>query len=287
LRLAEALARFRTLEKASFAGTAENAARFHFGYAKANRYGHVFQDDGVHVKLAPYEGRQLFGDESDPTAAALSKLEERLYYAMKDWPFYSGGGVGTAFPLDGDFTAEVDYAWTTASQATMCEMAVINVDPAKHRPGWRTDANGQPVANPPESFRDKNAFFDPHGCPPFVGAERDEDDGFRINWNLGTDYDNNQYGRPHGNGKAMAGRLRLDRRGGWFAAYYKDAGNPDWVALGAVRNDSMNARVWLRCAAKRWRQEDPNGPGFLPIPSNEVVFKDLAIRSLLPVRSSR
>ena len=278
LRLADAVHAWRTLEKQSFAGEEESASRIHFGYAKANRYGHVFQHDGVHVKLAPYTGRKEFGDEADATEAALSRLQERMFYAMKDWPFYSGGGLGTAFGLDGDFSAEVDFTWATAAQATMCEMAVINVDPSKHRPGWITDAGGAKVANPPASFRDKNAFFDPHGCPPFVGVERDEDDGWRINWNLGTDYDNNQYGRPHGNGKSMGGRLRLDRRGPWFAAYYRDADNPDWVSVGTCRNDSLNRRVYLRCVCKRWRQENPAGAGFLPIPEQEVVFRNLLIR---------
>ena len=49
---------------------------------------------------------------------------------------------------------------------------------------------------PPTSFREKDSFFDPHGAPPFVGVEHDEDDGYRINWNLGSEYDNNQYGKP-------------------------------------------------------------------------------------------
>ncbi len=281
LRLADVALRWRTLEHASFAGEDEAPARIHFGYAKANPYAHVHQRDGVHVELRPYDGRVVFGDEADPVARALSQLEERMHYALQDWPFYAGGGLGTAFPLDGDFSAEVDFEWATASQATMCELAVVNVDPPAHRPGWRTDATGARAPNPPASFRDKNVFFDPHGCPPFVGVERDEDDGFRITWNLGSQYDGNRYGRPHGNGRSMRGRLRLDRRGAWFGAYYRDEGNPDWVCLGVCRNDALNRRVYLRCAAKRWRQERLDGPGFLPIPDNHVVFRNLTIRSLL------
>lgn len=53
----------------------------------------------------------------------------------------------------------------------------------------------------------------------------------RINWNLGIDYDSNQYGRPVGDGKIpRGGWLRLDRRGPYFAAYYRNEVEvPDWV----------------------------------------------------------
>lgn len=283
LRLADTLRQRRALQKSSFAGEQEDPGRIRFGYAKANPYAHVFQRDGVHVELRPYDGRAVFGDEADPVQAKLSALEERLHYALKDWPFYSGGGLGTTFPIDEDFSAEVDFEWKVASQATMLEMAVVNVDPPTHHPGWRAGESGSREPNTPLSFRDKNAFFDPHGAPPFVGVERDEDDGFRINWNLGSDYDNNQYARPHGNGKSMRGRLRLDRAGAWFSAYYRDDGNPDWVCLGSCRNESMNRRVYLRCATKRWRQERPDGPGFMPIPENSVVFRNLTIHTVLPM----
>jgi hypothetical protein len=281
LRLADLLQTFRALEVASFEGEAERPSRIRLGYAKANTYAHVHQRDGVRVDMRAYDGRTVFGDEQDPAQARLSALEERMFYALEDWPFYSGGGLGTAFSIDLDFTAEVDFAWEVASQATMLEMAVVNVDPPAHRPGWRaTDAGREP--NLPGSPRDKSAFFDPHGAPPFVGVERDEDDGFRINWNLGTKYDDNRYGRPHGNGASLHGRLRLDRRGAWFSGYYRDDANPDWVCVGACRNPSMNRSVYLRCAAKRWRQETADRSGFMPIPTNAVSFRNLSIRTVLP-----
>lgn len=281
VRLSDVLQRWRMLEKVEFAGEDEEPGRIRFGYAKANGYAHVYQRDGVHVDMRSYDGRVVFGDEPDPTQRALSLLEERMHYALKDWPFYSGGGFATAFPIDADFSAEVDFVWEVASQATMLEMAAVNVDPPPHRPGWR-EFEGKREPNLPASFRDKNAFFDPHGAPPFVGVERDEDDGFRVNWNIGTDYDANQYARPHGRGDAKRGRLRLDRRGAWFSAYYRDDGNRDWVCIGSCRNDSMNRRVYLRCAAKRWRQERPGGDGFMPIPENAIVFSNLTIRTVLP-----
>ena len=124
-------------------------------------------------------------------------------------------------------------------------MAVLNADPGAHRPPWITNTAGKLVPNPPASFRDKHTFYDPHGAPPYVGVEHDEDDGWRINWNFGTDYDSNQYGRAVGDGKLLTGRIRLDRRGAYFAAYYRATGKSspeDWVCLGVVRNESLNSR---------------------------------------------
>lgn len=129
-----------------------------------------------------------------------------MMYAEKSWPFYSGGGFGVVKPIEGDFIAVVDYEMLNPmTQAQTLEMAVTNVDPSAHRD------------KPPVSFRDSDAFYDPHGCPPYVGVEHDENDGYRINWNLGNDYDNNQYGSPVGDGQLpRAGTLRLERRGSFF-----------------------------------------------------------------------
>lgn len=272
----------RRLADASFAGQEEDAARFHFGYAKANGFAHVFQDDGVHLEIAPYAGPPApwTPKTGDPVADELIDLQEASWFATRSWPFYSGGGFGTAFAVDGDFAAEVDFSMRVTCQATMCEMAAVNVDPTKHHPGWRVAADGTRVPNVPQSFRDKDSFFDPHGAPPFVGAEHDEDDGYRINYNLGTEYDHNQYGRPVGDGTTKRGRLRLERRGAHFTAYYKDEQNADWVCAGACENNSLNRLVFIRCAGKRWRQEtDPPVPGqpYFPIPDNTIVFSRFSV----------
>jgi hypothetical protein len=156
-------------------------------------------------------------------------------------------------------------------------MAAVNVDPAAHRKPWNPD--GTP--NHTTSHRDKHTFFDPHGAPPFVGVEHDEDDGWRINWNLGTDYDANQYGRPTGDGTILRARMRLERRGDQWSAWYRGIDKHrlrDWVCVGAVRNDSMNRRVYLRCAGKRWRQENAAKPSeWVPVVANRFVFRDLSI----------
>ena len=182
----------------SFDGTETNPRRFSLGYAKANKYAYVSQDDGVHVDIAEYDGK-LKGD---------SELEEGVWYALKAWPFYSGGGVGYVDGIEGDFAAEVSYEASSVGQATTLEMAAVNVPPAAHKKPVREDGSRFVPGG-----RDKSNFFDPHGAPPFAGVEHDEDDGYRINSNSGTDYDNNWYGRPVGDGSARSGRLRLERRG--------------------------------------------------------------------------
>ncbi len=250
----------------SFAGNEVNRQFWSFGYAKANKYCHVFQDEGIHIKIAPYDGQP----EPPPTSALereVRGLKEQMWFALKDWPFYSGGGVGLVPGISGDFRAEVDYTVQQVGQATTLEMAVLNVDPGAHQ------------AKVPSSFRAKDSFYDPHGAPPYVGVEHDEDDGYRINWNLGSEYDSNQYGSPRGNGKALSGRLRLERRGAHFAAYYRNSTDaPDWVCVGAVRNESLNRHVYLRCVGKRWRQEREDDPSlYYPILANEFVFRNLTI----------
>ena len=248
----------------SFAGTETNARRFSLGYAKANRYAYVTQDDGVHVDIAEYDGK-LKGD---------SELEEGVWYALKTWPFYSGGGVGFVDGIEGDFAAEVSYEASRVGQATTLEMAAVNVPPAAHKKPVRDDGSRFVPGG-----RDKSNFFDPHGAPPFAGVEHDEDDGYRINSNSGTDYDNNWYGRPVGDGTALSARLRLERRGPYFSAYYRnDNDAPDWVCVGVARNDSLNDRVFLRCAGKRWRQELDDDPhSYHPVVPVKFTFRDFAV----------
>ncbi|HYC96417.1 glycerophosphodiester phosphodiesterase [Brevundimonas sp.] len=258
----------------TFAGQTANRARFALGYAKANPYAHVTWNDGVHVDIAPYDG-DFPSRPPDPVARRLEELRWDVINIGKEWPYYSGGGLGAKLGVSGDFAAEVTYAVARVGQATTLEMAVVNVDPGAHR-----DA-------PPVTFRDKDSFFDPHGAPPFVGVEHDEDDGFRINWNLGAEYDNNQYGGPVGDGAAPRGAtLRLERRGAFFAAYYRrpvdvvgGALPPrDWVCVGVSQNESLNSKVFLRCVGKRWRQEKADDPHlYEPVIPNRISFRDLSI----------
>lgn len=262
------------LVDASFRGTAIDRDHFVFGYAKANCFGNVYQSDGVHLEIAEFP--PFPRPPTDPLEQRFTAIETKLHYAARDWPYYSGGGLGVTGGIRGDFAAEVDYTVERVQQATMLEMAVVNVDPGSHQ------------AKPPKSFRNKDSFFDPHGAPPFVGVEHDEDDGYRINWNLGSEYDSNRYGKPVGDGKTpRAGCLRLERRGSYFAAYYRNGIDAhDWVCCGVVRNDSMNSTVFLRCAGKRWRQENPaNTDEYMPVIPNHFVFGNLKVLRLFATRN--
>ncbi|WP_158298893.1 glycerophosphodiester phosphodiesterase [Sphingomonas psychrotolerans] len=265
--------------QSDFAGTEIDRRQFALGYAKANRFANVHCDDGVHLEIADYAG-PMPGGGGSPTERRITRLEWDLINVAKEWPFYSGGGLGTVRGIGDDFAAEVAYRVARVGQATTLEMAVTNVDPGAHR------------AAPPQSFRDKDSFYDPHGAPPYVGVEHDEDDGFRINWNLGCEYDNNQYGRPVSEGRTPhGGRLRLERRGAFHAAYFRDPvdadDNPlaprDWVCVGVVANESLNRTVYLRCVGKRWRQEKESDPSqHEPILPNHFVFRDLRITCFPP-----
>lgn len=258
----------------SFEGTTVDRTRFALGYAKANRFAAVTWNNGIHVDIAPYNG-DVPNSDGDTIERRLSRIEWDLIDIARQWPFYSGGGVGLLAGMADDFAAEVNYSVAAVGQATTLEMAVLNVDPGAHR------------GVPPASFRDKDSFYDPHGAPPYVGVEHDEDDGYRINWNLGSEYDNNQYGRPVGNGRAARGAdMRLERRGAFFSAYYRNpvdaAGGPlhprDWVCVGVARNETLNRMIYLRCVGKRWRQEQANAPHqYEPIIANEFTFRNLRV----------
>jgi len=259
-----------------------NSNTWRLGYAKYNpqKHCHVYPDKGLHISIKPYDGPISMPPSGDPVKDDLTRLTEDSWAALRTWPFYAGGGAGFAPGVRGDFSAEVDIESIAAQQATTVEMAALNVDPATHIPPWR-EVNGAFEPNVPASFRDKHTFYDPHGAPPYVGVEHDEDDGWRINWNLGTDYDSNQYGRASGDGRQLTGRMRLDRRGVHWAAFYRPKGLEgvtDWICVGAVRNESLNELVYLRLAGKRWRQENPANPSeFMPVIPNHFTFRNFKL----------
>jgi len=264
-------------------GADVNPDLWHLGYAKYNpdQVCHVYVDGGVHVELRPFQGAVRYVSAGNAVEDEIEGVRERTWEALRDWPFYAGGGVGLVPWIRGDFSAEVDVESAIATQATTVEMAAVNVDAPTHRKPWTQDAIGNRVPNLPSSFRDKYSFFDPHGCPPFVGVEHDEDDGWRINWNLGTDYDGNRYGHAVGNGKLLKGRLRLDRRDAYFAAFYRRAGataDADWICVGVAHNPSLLPHVHLRLAGKRWRQEDASHPTvWMPVVANHFVFREFLL----------
>ena len=199
--VARLVGRHRDWIHEDFGGKSIDRDLWSFGYAKAGenqRYCDVEQNDGVRIDIKAYDGWLPGPETGDPVKDQFERLRLQMHYALRDWPFYSGGGVGFTPGIRGDFVAEVDYSVAKPmTQAQTLEMAVVNVDPGAHQ------------SKHPETVRGQDAFYDPHGCPPFIGVEHDEDDGYRINWNLGTEYETNQYGPPGGDGKTpRAGRLR-------------------------------------------------------------------------------
>jgi Glycerophosphoryl diester phosphodiesterase family len=254
----------RTHVAADFAGSTVDRRRFAFGYAKPHADTRVWQENGVHIEVGPYTGPVEL-PVPPGLEGRVATLEQQMWYALEDWPFYSGGGLAVTRGIDGDFVAEVSYEVERVAQATTLEMAVVNADPGPH------------VGHSPRTGRDQDPFYDPHGCPPFVGVEHDEDDGYRVNWNLGHLYLNNQYGIPCGDGAAHGADLRLERRGSFFAAYYRNPGTPGWVCVGVADNGSLNRRVFLRCAGKRWRQERADG-GWQEIIPNHWRFGPIEVR---------
>jgi hypothetical protein len=271
-------------DESADAGEEVNKELWHLGYAKYNPEGycHIYADNGIHIDIKSFDKPLSLPSIGEPIHDALNDLTEKSWDALKNWPFYSGGGAGFVPGIEGDFSVEVDVESAIAAQATMAEIAVVNVDPPANYNAWRRASPDKFVPNLPTSFRHKFSFFDPHGAPPFVGMEHDEDDGWRINWNLGTDYDGNRYGKSVGDGKILSGRIRLDRRGSFFAAYYRPThkkGARDWICVGVARNDSLNHKVFLRLAGKRWRQENPAKPDeWMPVIPNHFVFRQLTLK---------
>ena len=76
--------------------------------------------------------------------------------------------------------------------------------------------------------------------------------------------------------------MRLDRRGTFFAAFYRPDGLDrvsDWICVGAVRNESLNEVVYLRLAGKRWRQEDPANPSkWMDVIPNHFTFRNITLK---------
>jgi glycerophosphoryl diester phosphodiesterase len=252
------------------------------GYARANRYCHVYQNDGVHIDITPYNAPAM-PPAPDDIERRLRRVEIQVLVALEDTPTYSGGGIGLRRGLVGDFSVDALVSSQQAVQASTVEIAVVNGDPARHFEPWA--ANGTPRF--PQGPHDKHSFFDPHGAPPYVGTEHDENDGYRINWNASTDYDDNHYGSALGDGLLLDAWLRLERRGPYFASYYRPQASADasrWVCVGVVRNDALARRVFLRCAGKRWQKANPNGSGYLPVVPNHFVIRHIraAVRRSVP-----
>lgn len=223
------------------------------------------------------------GDDLDRDlwVTGRSKDNDDTEYGQRDGTFvidiraggeYSGAALLTAYPIHGDFDAQVGFHVTNPTQGTTFELAAIEVDP-----GY---------------FGKVNLTFDVHGAPPYASSERDEDDGFRIGWNNGpaliknvqigdqpwdteaqSDNEYNKYSRDVGDGSKdnPTGRLRLVRRGSLFTSYYTDGHHHDWVLSGYALVPTLAEDVFLRLGAKHWPKR-----GKTP-PHNRIEFSDFVL----------
>ena len=124
--------------------------------------------------------------------------------------------------------------------------------------------------------------FDVHGTPPYVSAECDEADGFRISWN--TAYTATEFvsranssegvGQPMPTARAQSSNLynaygadtapenwpqplpwnslRLMRQGHRFACFFQVMSTGPWRCAGEASHHGMPGAVHLRLAAKHW-----------------------------------
>jgi hypothetical protein len=264
----------RTMVDETFRGREVDTETWALGYARVGSMCHVYQDDGVHIDIQPFH-EPATPPSGDDVERRLRLLEGDVALLRKRTATYHGGGLGLVQGVEGSFVAEVEVHAERAAQGTMFELAALNANPGRHQHPWNPD--GSP--NTPATDQEVHSFFDPHGAPPFVGSEHDEDDGFRINSHFGSEYTDNNYGSDAGDGRIVSVKLRLERRGPFFAAYFRPfySEDPvDWVCSGVVRNDSLNARVFLRYAGKRWRK------GTSPVVPNRFLISRVVVNLRTP-----
>lgn len=200
-------------------------------------------------------------------------VRDGLRFSFVEGIEYASAGVVTRETLVGDFEVEVHFSVSNPAQGCTFELAAIQVTP----PATRTLRPG--------ALDDAYRVFDVHGAPPYVSSEFDENDGWRIGWNLGdrqggrnargdwvADNTDNRYGRSTGGpfvGSAQ-GWLRLSRSGGdlWLASGRVLETDP-WNPAGKKLTERLSGPVYLRLVAKHWVKRRI---GARVAPANEVVL---------------
>lgn len=200
-------------------------------------------------------------------------IDDSLVFDIDEGYQYASAGVVSRFPIRNDFWIEVDWEYANPNRATMMLLGLINTDVfASHRAD--VNKNGQ-IIRP--SWNDEHQIFDTHGNPPFVSMEHEENDGTRIICNRVDSgfyrWYNNFYQPNVGNGNATEGRFRIMRRGQFFAAYYTDPANEQWVGVGALENTSMNDSLYVRMGAKHY----PKRGSTDPLPANRCTFRNFKV----------
>lgn len=181
-----------------------------------------------------------------------------LILDMPEGHGYSGGGGVLKSPLVSDFDARVSFQANNTGPGLAFELAGITIDPPR---GSLIDHHDTSA----DKYR--SLVFDVHGAPPYVSSECDEGDGFRIGWNMARNATYfvdqqaasmnmyNRYGADVGgkqDGKAIAGELRLVRRGDFWATYFRTDADAAWLCTGTVHFPGLPPRIYLRLGAKHW-----------------------------------
>jgi hypothetical protein len=216
--------------------------------------------------------RRLVGDSRAIFDTRL-RQQDGLVIDIRPGYQYASAGIVSRFPIGGDAWVEVDWEFGNPERATMMLLGFVNTDAfSSHRPPYGPEGE---VVEP--RWDREHQLFDTHGNPPFVSIEREENDGIRIMCNRSDSnlyrWYNNFYQPNVGNGLATRGSMRLQRRGRYFCAYYKDEANLRWTGVGALENVSINERAYVRMGAKHYPKE--NAPD--PLPANLAVFRHLRI----------
>lgn len=207
-------------------------------------------------------------------------VQQGLHWRFTEGNAYASAGVITRDPLSGDFEAELRFEVSNPVPGTTFELAAIQVSPPP-------ETELTPVA-----FSPAHRVFNVHGAPPYVSSEFDEDDGWRIGWNLGSrqggwnqqgswqaDNTDNRYGNdvegPHAG--LTTGWLRLSRQGGtnWTASGRRVDDGP-WFPTGGKQTGLLDGPVHLRIAAKHWVKHAEH---LTVAPANSIVITQFTLRA--------
>lgn len=210
------------------------------------------------------------------------RVQDGVHVEMQEGGSYASGGLVTREALPGDFAAEVEFEVSRPRPGSTLELAAIRPAPPSAT-----------VLNPSRK-EDCALVFNVHGEPPYVSSEFDEDDGWRIGWNVeapsfkfdaeGQPYasgENNQYGvntAKNGVAGPSRGFLWLERVGQTWRARGRAETSAPWLDFRphhqsdktSLDGKFLTGPVHLRLVAKHWAKPDE---GAKVPPANTVVFK--------------
>lgn len=231
-----------------------------------------------------FDGPELstrwFGGHLNGSAEVSLWIQQGLRWRFTEGREYASAGVVTREPLSGDFEAELRFEVANPAPGTTFELAAIQVSPPPQ------------TELPPVQFSSAHRVFNVHGAPPYVSSEFDEDDGWRIGWNLGSrqggwnahgdwqaDNADNKYGHdvdgPHGG--LTTGWLALARHDGiYWSSRGRRADSGAWRQTGSHQNGLLAGPIHLRIAAKHWVK---HAEQMTVAPPNSIVITHFTLRT--------